>query len=173
LRPFWEVHRHRTAPQVCARFESLLNSGQVEIIGGRVESAHAAGAHVHVRIRNRKQGEIKEMDVGWVVNCTGPLPSNRPESNPAIGSLMLRGQLALDPLALGVETNAHGNPLSTAGAEVSDIFVVGTLRKPSCWESTAVPELREQAAQVAREVLDRVTRGNYSDLSRDRAARSL
>jgi uncharacterized NAD(P)/FAD-binding protein YdhS len=36
---------------------------------------------------------------------------------------------------------------------VPDLFVVGTLRKPACWESTAVPELRQQAAAVAEGVL--------------------
>jgi uncharacterized NAD(P)/FAD-binding protein YdhS len=34
-----------------------------------------------------------------------------------------------------------------------DLFVIGTLRKPSVWESTAVPELRNQAAAVAECVL--------------------
>ena len=32
--------------------------------------------------------------------------------------------------------------------------MVGTLRKPALWESTAVPELRSQAATVAGAVLD-------------------
>jgi uncharacterized NAD(P)/FAD-binding protein YdhS len=36
------------------------------------------------------------------------------------------------------------------------MFVVGTLRKPALWESTAVPELRGQAATVAERVLDRL-----------------
>jgi hypothetical protein len=31
--------------------------------------------------------------------------------------------------------------------------VVGTLRKPDLWESTAVPELRQQAAAAAEAIL--------------------
>jgi uncharacterized NAD(P)/FAD-binding protein YdhS len=37
---------------------------------------------------------------------------------------------------------------------MSDLFVAGTLRKPSFWESTAIPELRSQAAAVAERVSD-------------------
>jgi uncharacterized NAD(P)/FAD-binding protein YdhS len=164
LRPFWEVHRHRVAPAIHACFESLRRTGRVEIIGGRVESAREAADQVHVRLRRRKSQEVQDIEVGWVVNCTGPLPSNRPESNPAIGSLMIRGQLSLDALALGVETGARGSPIAAGGAEIPELFVVGTLRKPDCWESTAVPELREQAAQVARELLQQIECGSNAGM---------
>lgn len=40
------------------------------------------------------------------------------------------------------------------GATRSDLVVVGTLRKPQAWESTAVPELRGQARDAARAVLE-------------------
>jgi uncharacterized NAD(P)/FAD-binding protein YdhS len=153
VRPFWEVQRHRMAPEIAARFESLVQSGQVEIIGGRVESASQVQGRLRVRCLLRKTRAIREMEFGWVVNCTGPLPSNRPESNPVIASLMVRGQLVPDALALGVQTSSQGRPIDSGGQEVQGLFVVGTLRKPECWESTAVPELRVQAAQVAGDVL--------------------
>lgn len=35
----------------------------------------------------------------------------------------------------------------------ADLMVVGTLRKPMAWESTAVPELRSQAAAVADQIV--------------------
>ena len=41
-------------------------------------------------------------------------------------------------------------------------FVVGTLRKPAFWESTAVPELRQQAAIAARRALELVSRPNLA-----------
>jgi uncharacterized NAD(P)/FAD-binding protein YdhS len=156
LRPFWEAHRHRMPPEISSRVDSLVRDRQLEIIAGRIESASESQDRVRVRIRSRRDGKLKELEVGWVVNCTGPLPSNRPESNSAIASLIARRQLLPDPLALGVETSARGNAVAAGGADIRDIFVVGTLRKPACWESTAVPELREQAAQVARELLQQL-----------------
>jgi uncharacterized NAD(P)/FAD-binding protein YdhS len=154
LRPFWEVHRHRTAPQVSARFQSLLESGQVEVIAGRVESVREEPGQVRALVRSRKTRKLVDLSAGWVVNCTGPLPSNRPESNPAIGSLMLRRLLRIDDLALGIDTTDRGTVIAADGSEVPDLLVVGTLRKPALWESTAVPELRGQAADAAARVLD-------------------
>jgi uncharacterized NAD(P)/FAD-binding protein YdhS len=162
LRPFWEVHRHRTAPEVSTRLASMLRSGQVEVIAGRVASVHVEGDQLRVLVRRRRTRDVMELRAGWVVNCTGPLPSNRPESNPAIGSLMVRGQLCLDPLALGVETTECGHAVAADRTQVSDTYVVGTLRKPSFWESTAVPELREQVATVAGQLLGRFTGGEKS-----------
>jgi uncharacterized NAD(P)/FAD-binding protein YdhS len=93
-------------------------------------------------------------DARWVVNCTGPSPSNSAAANPAIGLLLLDGWLRPDPLGLGVETSAAGAAIGRDGCEQPDLFVVGTLRKPALWESTAVPELRLQAAVAAERVLE-------------------
>jgi len=46
--------------------------------------------------------------------------------------------------------------VTNTGAAVPDLAVVGTLRKPATWESTAVPELRSQAAEVAAGIVSRM-----------------
>ena len=158
LRPFWEVHRHRMGLPVARQFQAMLDRGDLRIIAGRVVSVREEENRVRAVVRSRGTDRQIELSAGWVVNCTGPMPSNSPESNPVIGSLLVQGQLCLDELALGVETTTAGNAIAADGVEVPDMFVVGTLRKPAFWESTAVPELREQAATVAERVLDRLMR---------------
>jgi uncharacterized NAD(P)/FAD-binding protein YdhS len=74
-----------------------------------------------------------------VINCTGPLPSNTVESNPAIGSLLISGVLRPDELGLGIETTLEGNAIAADGQELGDLFLVGTLRKSTDLESTSVP----------------------------------
>lgn len=156
LRPFWETHRHRMAPPAAERLDAMLECGELKIWAGRVISVKAGETEVRVTVKPRGIEEHHELSAAWVINCTGPMPANRPESNPVIGSLLTQGQLCLDELALGVETTAAGNAIASGGAEVPDMFVVGTLRKPAVWESTAVPELRGQAATVAERILDRL-----------------
>lgn len=153
LRPFWEVHRHRMALAVAERFNGLLASGQVRVIAGRVAGAQAEGDEVRLMVVERGNGRFHEMALGWVINCTGPMPSNSAAANPAIGSLLVDRWLQPDALGLGIETTPGGNAIDATGNEVPDLFVVGTLRKPASWESTAVPELREQAAGVAECIL--------------------
>jgi uncharacterized NAD(P)/FAD-binding protein YdhS len=69
---------------------------------------------------------------------------------------MLQGWVSTDELSLGILTTDNGQAIDSAGSQVDDLHVVGTLRKPSTWESTAVPELRMQAETVAREIVVKV-----------------
>jgi uncharacterized NAD(P)/FAD-binding protein YdhS len=153
LRPFWEVHRHRTAIDVANRFKDLISRGLVKVIAGRVSAAHSDEKGVRLFVRERGEDRSLEINAAWVINCTGPSASNSEESNPVIGSLLVHDWAAADPLSLGLECNSDGNVLDTHGNPTPNLFVVGTLRKPSLWESTAVPELRVQAGNVAESIL--------------------
>ncbi|MFO0810403.1 MAG: FAD/NAD(P)-binding protein [Gemmataceae bacterium] len=152
LRPIWEVHRHRTACHIADRLRTLLDNGSVRIVAGRVASVMATGEGVRVTLRERGSDRLTATDVAWVINCTGPTASNSAESNPVIGSLLVHNLVRPDELSLGLETTPKGNAVGADGREVPDLFVVGTLRKPATWESTAVPELRAQAAAVGERI---------------------
>ncbi len=156
LRPYWEIHRHRMAPAIGQRFEKMRQSGEVRSIAARVVSVQAETDRVRLILGERKTNHLLELDATWVINCTGPAPSNSVASNPAIGSLLVPGFVCPDELGIGVETTDEGSAVDSHGQEVPDLFVVGTLRKPAYWESTAVPELRQQAAAVGRRVLELV-----------------
>lgn len=153
LRSFWEVHRHRMALGIAEQFGEMRDCDRVRFLAGRIKSVSgdAKGAHLIVDARS-EQGLVK-LDADWVVNCTGPAPANFAASNPAIGSLLVDGWLRPDELGLGIETASNGNAIARDGQELSDLLVVGTLRKPQLWESTAVPELRSQAAVLADRIL--------------------
>ncbi len=121
----------------------------MRVVAGNIASAHAVDDVVRLYVRERGDERLREIHAGWVLNCTGPAASNSAESNPAIGSLLLHNFVRPDELGLGLDTTAEGNAIRVNGDVMPDLFVVGTLRKPGIWESTAVPELRNQAAAVA------------------------
>jgi uncharacterized NAD(P)/FAD-binding protein YdhS/predicted metal-dependent enzyme (double-stranded beta helix superfamily) len=158
LRPFWEVHRHRMALSIGEQFGELRDCDWVRRVAGRIVSVQADATSVRVAVCERTTERLVEINAAWVINCTGPAPSNSAASNPAIGSLLVDRWLRPDELGLGLETTAAGNAIDAEGREVADLLVVGTLRKPSVWESTAVPELRVQAAVAAGEVLKRINK---------------
>jgi len=157
LRPYWEIHRHRMATQISAAFGELHDAGKIEFVAGQITSASAGNAHLDLIVEQRHSKHRLAISADWVINCTGPLPSNTSSGNPAIGSLLVDGWLKPDPLGLGIETTETGVALNVNHEPIDDLLVIGTLRKAMEWESTAVPELRVQAAQIARMVLNRVT----------------
>ncbi len=76
LRPFWEIHRHRTAVGVSERFHELVNSSKIKIMSGRVSACHANENDVRLFVRERGQERLLELHAGCVINCTGPSASN-------------------------------------------------------------------------------------------------
>lgn len=156
VRPYWEIFRHRMAPGVAEAFDKLVKAGKVKIIAGAIASAQADDEMVRLYVRERGDDRMMELRTDWVVNCTGPTASNSAEANPAVGSLLVHGWVHRDELSLGLQTTHEGNAIDSKGATAPDLLIIGTLRKPMTWESTAVPELRQQAALAAEKVLDHV-----------------
>ena len=158
VRPYWEAHRHRMPTVVAERFDALSASGLVRVQSGRVLEVRAGAAGLEVEVRPRGNSTTYRLAAGWLVNCTGPTPSNRPEANPVIGALLVNGELRVDELALGVETAPDGTALTAGGASAPGLIVVGTLRKAGLWESIAVPELRQQAARAAERIVQELVK---------------
>jgi uncharacterized NAD(P)/FAD-binding protein YdhS len=65
-----------------------------------------------------------------------------------VRSLLAHRMLAPDPLGLGVLTGPSGQLIGEAGY-VPDAFVVGPWRMADLWEASAIPELRQHAADTA------------------------
>lgn len=146
VRPYWEVHRHRTAPVISEKLAELQRRGLLVPRAARVLRAVGSTDGVLLDLQ-RRGGPIETIRADWVVNCTGPGASA--SVTPVVRSLVEGGFLELDALGLGVRTDGAGRAL-VSGVARSDLLVVGTLRKADSWESTAVPELRVQAAEVGR-----------------------
>ena len=152
LQGLWEVHRHRTAASVGAHVGRMLEGGLLQVTRGRLDRAIATDDLVQVHVRAWRRGRSHEplaLPAAWVINCTGPSAAHGADADPAIRSLVDAGLARPDPLSLGLETSPTGQLMDREGRPQDDVLVVGTLRKPGLWESTAVPELREQARMAA------------------------
>jgi uncharacterized NAD(P)/FAD-binding protein YdhS len=87
-----------------------------------------------------------------LVACTGPGLDVTAAPDPLLRALLAAGRASPDPLRLGLRATARGVVLDAAGIPDERLRVLGALRRGELWESTAVRELREQAATVARDL---------------------
>ncbi|TNM48231.1 hypothetical protein FHP29_02340 [Nocardioides albidus] len=145
----WEIRRHRMAPEVALRVQSYRYDDRLVVRPG---SLHAV-ADLGERCRVATGPGQAPVEVDAIVNCTGPLADVRRSEDPLVAALVARGTLAPDPLALGVDATVDGAVVGADGRVVDGLFVVGPPRKGTLWESTAIPEIRGQAAQVAAAVV--------------------
>jgi uncharacterized NAD(P)/FAD-binding protein YdhS len=144
----WEVHRHRMAPAVYDRINDYRKYGRLEVLAGGIEGADSLGGRARVRIG----GVDAPLVADAVVNCTGPLTDLTRTTDPLLQALQRRGLAGPDPLRLGLATTPDGEVVGAEGV-VPGLYAVGPPRKGTLWESTAIPEIRTQAAQVGRAVL--------------------
>lgn len=149
---YWDVHRHRIAPQVHARLQALQDSGQMQLHRGRLDTVAAQGGRVRVSMRMRDR-RVQELDVDRVVNATGVEMRAQLMRNPLLSDLLGKGHARPGPHGIGLDTGAHGQLLDIHGTALEQTVVVGSLRIGSLWESIAVPELRSQAEAAARRLL--------------------
>lgn len=155
----WEVRRHRMAPDVALRLQRYRYEGRLDVRAGTIGEVSDLG----LRCRVTTDPASASYDVDAIVNCTGPLADVRRSQDPLLRSLLARGAAGPDPLALGLDTTDDGRLRAADGRVVEGMYVVGPPRKGTLWESTAIPEIRAQAAQVAAAVAERTSRRSRAD----------
>lgn len=149
-RTYWDTHRHRMPAALGAKIGAEIRSGGLAIVAGRVVGARRAGARVSLGIRERGATTVREIDCERIVNCTGAgAGAALPEPWP---SMLDRGDASRDALGLGVLTDSDGRLLGANGAAQPDLFYAGPMWRAQHWELTAVPELRQRVASVARAI---------------------
>jgi uncharacterized NAD(P)/FAD-binding protein YdhS len=146
-RPWWDVHRHRIAPQVADTIMWLIAEGQLEIMPGRVLAARDVGDALEVEVRRRGAKSSQAMRFAYAFNCTGPLHAITHTKDPLLRSLFDSGEVRPDQLGIGLDVDERSR---AAGGE--RLWALGPLTKGRYWEIIAVPDIREQAAAVAEDI---------------------
>jgi uncharacterized NAD(P)/FAD-binding protein YdhS len=153
-RSVWEVHRHRVPAGPLAAVRSLQRLGVLEIHAGRLAQLRRVDDAVEVQWRPRGAARPRAWLVERVVNCTGPDARVERLTDPLVQSLLANGLARRDALGLGIDVAPDGRTIGAAGAPVAGLYYIGPWLRARDWEATAVPELREHAAQLAERLID-------------------
>ena len=130
-RRYWDVHRHRMAPEVARLLADHTSLGVITID--------------HSPARER----AASTDIDFVVVCTGPDDTDA-LTRPPLASLVAAGQARPGPHGMGIDTDADtGHVLTASGDLVANLYAIGPLRRGTLWESTAIPEIRSEARRLA------------------------
>ena len=149
LRSYWEVHRHRLAPEIADVLSDMRAEGQVLLYTGRISRYLEHDDTAEISYRERGVGTQKVLRVHRVINCTGSETDCRRIDDSLITSLFVQGFARPDPLFLGLDVDEHGALVDYQGVPSHSLFAVGPTRKGCLWETTAVPEIRQQTSDLA------------------------
>ncbi|MFC7260455.1 FAD/NAD(P)-binding protein [Streptomyces lutosisoli] len=146
----WNTHRHRMAPATAESVSRARTARRLKVHAGAVTDAAVQGdGSLRVAF-----SDGRETQVGWVIDCTGPGPRLE---DPLWRSLFDAGAAVPGPLGMGVAT-LDGRLLDAGGRAERPLFTLGAPRRGELWETTAVPEIRVQAAALAQELLEPLAR---------------
>jgi uncharacterized NAD(P)/FAD-binding protein YdhS len=146
---FWLINRSRMAPAAAGWVEELREEGRLRIVAAAIASVEADGARLAVRLRPRSGGPVETLHVDAAVNCAGPADSPFAAGSPLYRSLLESGLARPHRLGLGLDTGPAGAVRDAEGRLSETLYTIGWLRRGELWESLAIPELRDQAAELA------------------------
>ncbi|MDX3925739.1 MAG: FAD/NAD(P)-binding protein [Shinella sp.] len=145
---WWNIHRHRIAPEVFSRFDALVREGVVLVHAGYLREIADRPDSARIVYRRRARHETASFDVRWIVNCTGMERAGIAHS-PLLEEMRARGMIAPDELGLGLSVDRQSHLFDASGNIQARLFAVGALTAGQFWEITAVPDIRTQAQSVA------------------------
>jgi uncharacterized NAD(P)/FAD-binding protein YdhS len=145
LKTWWDIHRHRMAPEIGANVATARDRGQIVVHAGRLKQI-AADGRAEISLRTQ---ETLTLDVQRFINCTGSDEDNQKTANPLVGALLAAGRIAPNAIGKGLRTSEHGELHDSGGATCDWLLTLGPPRLGGLFETTAVPELRKQAEALA------------------------
>ena len=146
-RPWWDVHRHRIAPDVARRIKAMIAEGRLEIGAGRVRAARATDQGIEVTIARRGSDRTETRTFCHVFNCTGPLGAIAQTRSELLKQMLSDGLVRPDTLGIALDVDGRSRPI---GSE--RLWAMGPMTKGRFWKIIAVPDIRVQAANVAADI---------------------
>jgi uncharacterized NAD(P)/FAD-binding protein YdhS len=145
LKTWWDIHRHRMAPEIGEKIAAAQDLGRIVVYAGRLKQIADRG-RIEISLRT---GNTLALDVQRVINCTGSDEDYRQTANPLMRSLLASGRISANPIGKGLHTSDHGELYESDGASAGWLLTLGPSRLGGLFETTAVPELRKQAEALA------------------------
>src|SRR3569623_1933082 len=163
LRPYWDTHRFRIAPQVHETIEKLIADGVLDIRAASVRAHYGAldisaapgrnSATPHaitVDLRERHTTEWKSTTFDAIILATGP--AHAVTADPLLSSLNENGLVQADALGLGLAVDRLGHAIGHRNEPNPRLFVAGPLARGTFGELMGVSDLSAYAEKIAQRI---------------------
>jgi uncharacterized NAD(P)/FAD-binding protein YdhS len=155
LRPWWDVHRHRTAPQTLERIQRASDDGQFRLLAGRLVDKDRRPSGFALTVMPRGGQSPLSLTVDRIIDCSGPRTDCTKIDRPLLRQLLREGRIRPDPLRLGIDVEPDGAVIGRNGSRTPDLFAIGPITKGTFWEIVAVPDIRVACERLAERLIPR------------------
>ena len=151
LSRYWNVARHRMPPEVAVVLDEMRAADSLEILRGRLREIDAGSDKFRITFSTPNDSRTVAADI--LVNCIGSESSFSRIDSEFVRNLILRKHIRDDELSLGIDATPDGCVVGKTGRPSDVVLTLGTALKGILWESTAIPEIRTQARDLALKLL--------------------
>jgi uncharacterized NAD(P)/FAD-binding protein YdhS len=148
LLPLWNIHRHRMAPEIAARVEQEIAAHSLKLVACRRMDV-TLDDEGQLQVQMLHQNTTHQLQPSHIINCTGLGLDVARSENPLLKQLLADGVIEEHATDVGIVADKH---YRAWGALHPRLYVLGSLLTGQLLESTAVPELRVQAASIAEKI---------------------
>jgi len=152
LRPYWDVHRFRAAPQIDAVLDRRLAAGGLEIRKARLGTVGANAREFVVELKDLRRQTSKQQAFDHIVVATGPAHGDILRTQAFLEELAEQGLVSLDSSGLGLKTSLQGRALNCADVASPSLFIAGPLARGTFGELMGMPQVANYAQFIAEEV---------------------
>lgn len=149
----WERVRHRVAPASATALAALEQQGRLQRQRGRMQSTHRIDGRVQLTLAATSVQPTRTLATDLVIQTIGMDNDVRRTTHPLVRQLVTNRHVTPDPLGLGWQSSQDGHLRRPTGEEWPHLFAIGSLLRGTLWESTAMPEIRQQARNIATQLL--------------------
>lgn len=148
LSPLWNTARHRLPLDTQQAMAAATARGQLRTVAGRLQRVDRFNSMLAATVKVSGGGVFRAYPK-WIINCTGPHGDIRTSPSRLVQRLLADGVAVPNALDMGFETDAHGALVDASGRTSNEIFAIGPMRRGGLLETTAIAEIRQQAAILA------------------------
>ncbi len=150
LLPYWNVHRHRMAPQIVQKLTDEIADGHLRVLSSRKFEAAMEDGRAKLTVTNG-HGVPQVIYPSAIINCIGPELRLQQTAHNLLKQLLADKLAEIPPCGIGLAADPH---YRVFGEAYPALYATGSLMTGQFLESTAVPELRVQAAAIAKSILN-------------------
>lgn len=146
----WNKYRHRMSFESFVLLKQLQERNILQILPGSIQSVDPYYDKLIVHYEERQSKKIVSIKASYVIKCCGPQYDITKQDSLFIHNLHSKGLVDFDQLDLGLALTQEG---AIQGKAHNKIYALGSLLFGELFETTAVPEIRNQASAIAEKIL--------------------
>lgn len=153
LRSLWDVTLHRAAPPSYAAVAQARQAGRFTARAARLVSVSRVGDRIEVVLKPRRHADPVSIMVDGIVDARGHQEHDWSKIQaPLVRQMIGRGLVRRHDTGFGIDATTDGRLCDADGLAHANLFAVGHPLRGAAWESSSLPEIREQSRAMAETI---------------------